>query len=363
LSKPTRPGSSNDHIVPKMYLKRFAVPRAGGHELVAASADTPEAHFTSSINRVGAVKGFYWGTDPQGVPHHHMEAVLTQIEGDAATAFRAVLDSGRRRLTDDVFPARWSPRPEVRNSLAWWIAAQLLRTAPQRERLWALEGEGAAPPKTLEKANPHLTFIIERIAPLAALVRMRPWGIGFTNLCLFTSDVPVQILNSKPEDDPLAAATFWDIYVPLDPHRFLYLPGRMHAANRDLMRDHRIALDGGLAIALNHTMVECSHRHLFWHPHHDPRSNSQLDSVLRMRSSRFATGGSQALIDYAALDDGSGVERRWLDAHPGPDDVAPREATPDLSDSEAIELVTTMMKRLQLARTEYEQVGQERHPR
>ena len=68
-----KPGSTNDHVVPVMYLKRFAR-RSGPHQVIqAAMADSPENDFTQNIRNVGSAKGFYWGTDPNGVPHHHME--------------------------------------------------------------------------------------------------------------------------------------------------------------------------------------------------------------------------------------------------------------------------------------------------
>jgi hypothetical protein len=97
------------------------------------------------------------------------------------------------------------------------------------------------------------------------------YAFGGSNLCLLTSDTPVQILNAHDNDDPLRAAAFWDLYLPLDPHRFLYLPGRMHSRDRDLMKDHRVNLPGGLGIALNQTVIETAHRNVIWHSSHDLR--------------------------------------------------------------------------------------------
>lgn len=236
---------TNDHIVPRMYLRRFAIERFGGPQVRAAGIEAPEKDFLVSTRNVGAEKSFYWGSGPDGVPTHDMEAFLTGIEAEAATAFRRVLDKGTLP-TDNAFPDRWSPTAETRVAIAWWVAAQLIRTAPQRERLWRLHGDNPLePPRSLRRADLHHAYIVQAVAPLAALIHARPWGFGFTSLCLLTSDTPVQALNARNDDDPLATAAYWDIYVPLDPHRFLYLPGQMHASQRRLMRDHRINLPGG----------------------------------------------------------------------------------------------------------------------
>ena len=208
------------------FLRRFGRATASGHQVCAAPADAPDESFRTSVRNVGAEKGFYWGTGPDGAPHHEMERFLTKIEDLAAPAFRKILDQGSSS-TDDALPRPSPPRPDIRMTVAWWLAAQILRTAPQRERLWRMSGTAADPPPDLTKANLHLQTILHGVAPLAHILYSRPWGIGLTNLCLLTSDAPTQILNARDDDDPLRAATFWDIYLPLDPHRFLYLPGRM----------------------------------------------------------------------------------------------------------------------------------------
>ena len=332
----------------------------GGHQIHAASVDDPENGFIRSVRKVGSEKGFYWGFDPQGVPHHKMEEVLTLIEDSAAPAFRYILDRGKTPW-DNALPDKWPTRRDVRMAVSWWLAAQILRTAPQRDRLWRLEGTSLEMPTELARANLHLEFIIDSIGPLARLIWQRPWGIGLTSLCLFTSDAPVQLINGRDDDDPIRAASFWDIYLPLDPHRFLYLPGKKARESRPkLSVDHLIDLPGGLAIALNQQIIESAHRHLFWHPEHDPRPWSDMKDAMRMRASRSPTSGSELYISYGTLPAGTGVERRWLDKHTWDDgDGVDRDDQPaPRSENEAREIIETLIRRMNKARAEYN----EKHP-
>jgi hypothetical protein len=351
-----RSESTNDHIVPRMYLKRFAVDRSGGPQIAAASVDTPDKDFLTNTRNVAAEKNFYWGSGPADVPTHDMESFLTSIENEATPAFRRIMDKGKLP-TDNAFPEAWPPSHETRLAVAWWLAAQLVRTAPQRERLWRLHGpDDLEPPRSLRRADLHHAYIVRAIAPLAALLYARPWGIGFTSLCLLTSDVPVQVMNARDDDDPLHTAAYWDIYVPLDPHRFLYLPGRMHSDQRNLMRDHLLNLPGGLAIALNTSVVESSHRHVLWHPEHDPRSKIDLETAAKIRRSRIRHGSSGTVINYDTLDPDFGIERRWLDAHvwdsPGKD--IPPDPDSAKTDDEVIAIAEAMMKQLEQAQSEFD---------
>lgn len=286
-----------------------------------------------------------------------MEAFLTAIEGEAATAFRRILDKGKLP-TDNAFPDRWPPSSKTRVAIAWWVAAQPIRTAPQRERLWRLHGDDPLePPRSLRRADLHHAYIVRAVAPLAALIAARPWGFGFTGLCLLTSDSPVQVLNARNDDDPLATAAFWDIYLPLDPHRFLYMPGQMHASQRRLMRDHRLNLPSGLATPLNHEILETAHRHLIWHPEHDPRSKINLDEALAIRRSRRQHGGTGTVLYYTALDDDFGVERRWLDIHTWESDL-PADSVADggpKTEAELIALFAQMSEQLENAKATFDQ--------
>jgi hypothetical protein len=346
-------GKTNDHIVSQMYLRRFGRATASGHQVEAAAIGAIETSFRTSTRNVAAEGNFYVAADAEGVPHHDVERLLTLIEGAAAPAFRVVLDKGRTP-SDDALPHQWPPRADVRLAIAWWLAAQILRTAPERERLWRMAGPEEQLPGPLARANHHVQSLIAAVAPLAHLVNARPWGIGFTSLCLLTSDAPVQILNATGDDDPARAVTFWDVYLPLDPHRFLYLPGRMHESRRRLMRDHKINLPGGLAIPLNSTVIETAHRHVIWHPDHDPREWINIAEALAMRRSRETSGATGTVMNYGTMQADTGVERRWLDQHTWDEGTSSPQATTFMSDDAVIATVTEMVGRLNRARQEYD---------
>jgi hypothetical protein len=348
------PGGTNDHIVPVMYLKRFAH-QSGRHQVIhAAPADSPGKDFTQSVRNVGSAKGFYWGTDPEGIPHHHMEEFLGVIEGAAAPAFRFILDKGDLP-TDSALPHRWPTRPDVRDAIAWWISAQILRTARQRERLWKLDGQSLALPPRFARNNSHLEYIARQVAPLAFLIANRPWGIGFTNLCLYTSDVPVQVINGQDDDDQLKAASYWDIYLPLDPHRFLYLPGSMHKTRRELMRDHLINLPGGLAMALNGLMVATAHRHVFFCPEHDPRMKMPEIDVADTVRQRNSSAGIESVLHYDAFDAHAGIiERRWLERHTWDEPSAQPER--EAESAHILGDLQRMIEHLESAKRHYNQI-------
>ncbi|MFC3737675.1 hypothetical protein [Paractinoplanes deccanensis] len=102
---------------------------------------------------------------------------------------------------------------------------------------------------------------------------------------------------------------YWDIYMPVDPHRCLYLPGLGSADDRQIRIDHRFKLHPGHALGLNSMVIDTAVRHVFFHPEHDP--SSKAEPAVR-------NGGElpQSLMFYEVLADGHGVERRWLDTHP-----------------------------------------------
>lgn len=331
-------GNTRDHFVPQMYLKRFARARSNGHQITVSTRDLTTT-FRANVRDVAVQSGFYWGTDPDGVPHHHMEEFLAALEGKATTALRSVLDSGTR-LSDDALPP-WPPRMDVRLSLAWWIAAQILRTVRQRTRLVMDAGRaGVDVPDEVAAANHHLRYIAEMIEPLAATLFFRPWGVGFSDYCLLSGDVPALVLNGQDHGDQQAAVAYWDVYLPLDPHRCLYLPGTgSQAADRRLRSDHRLKLHPGHALGLNSAMLDASVRHVFFHPDHDPTLRARPALALESNWPRF-------LINYDVLAPDMGVQRRWLEMHPSATEKSDVD-TPPVSDDEAIALATQMLSELQ----------------
>lgn len=295
--------------------------------------------FKASVRDVAVESGFYWGTDADGVPHHHMEEFLSALEGNATTAFRWVLDRGKGP-DDDALPG-WPPRVDVRLSLSWWIAAQILRTVRQRTRLVMDAGRaGIELPDEVAKANRHLRYIAELIEPLAATLFSRPWGVGFSDYCLLSGDVPALVLNGQDHADQQAAVAYWDVYLPLDPHRCLYLPGTASAvADRYLQRDHRLKLHPGHAMGLNSAILDASVRHVFFHPEHDPTSQTEPALDLESNLPRF-------LMTYDVLAPGMGVQRRWLETHPPKTDDSNTAGT-SLTDDEAIALAMRMTAELE----------------
>lgn len=122
------------------------------------------------------------------------------------------------------------------------------------------------------------------------------------------------ILNGQDETDQLRAAAFWDIYLPLDAHRMLYMPGYLHREHRHLMQDHLFNLPGGLAIALNEAVFSTAVRHIFFHPSHDQTARLANMESPRMQVGKPATH-PELLINYESLPAGLGIQRRWLDTH------------------------------------------------
>lgn len=213
-----RPVSTNDHTVPQFYLRRFARKSQGrAHQIVAAPADDLKAAFTTSVRNVASVNDFHWGTDPDGVPHHTVEKLMTSIENSAAPVISTMLD------TAWALPERWPPTLDTRVAMSWWIAAQILRTTRQRHRIDHLASQAAdsglqealmpapGPLHKFARNNQHLMFITKRLAPLAAIVGGRPWGIGFSDACLPTSDVPVVLMDGQDDPNQLLCAAFWDL--------------------------------------------------------------------------------------------------------------------------------------------------------
>lgn len=331
-------GKTRDHHVPQMYLRRFGRATSNGHQ-VAVTTRNLDRSFTANVRDVAVESGFYWGTDQEGVPHHHMEEFLSALEGDATAAFRSILDCGKGP-DDDALPP-WPPRPDVRLSLSWWIAAQILRTVRQRTRLAMDAGRaGIDLPDEVAAANHHLRYIAELIQPLAATVFSRPWGVGFSDYCLLSGDVPVLVLNGQDHSDQQAAVAYWDVYVPLDPHRCLYLPGAAsEAADRLLRNDHRFKLHSGLAMGLNSAILDASVRHVFCHPDHDPTSRAEPALDLESNLPRF-------LMTYDVLPPNMGVQRRWLDTHPH-SGMGLRTETPSLTDDDVVALATEMTAELE----------------
>ncbi|MFI9589779.1 DUF4238 domain-containing protein [Nonomuraea sp. NPDC052265] len=313
--------ATNDHTVPRMYLRHFArqKKKASTNWFIRARAlINLDRTFEANITHVAAVTDFY---GPR------VEALLSDIETRAAPVFRAVLDDPSGAL-----PRTWPLKREDRSWMAWWIAAQLVRTTRQRRRLASLAAAADAgqPPlemphslKSLAGRDAHLRFMADQLAALAQIIHNRPWGLGFSDACLWTSDVPVVILNGHDDEDQLRAAIYWDVILPLDPHRFLILPGLTTLGDdAGKQRDHLTKFPGGLGLWINGVIFDAADSHLYCHPGHDPLPflGAHLGSA---RLPEPWSGEGQAdrpspsyLVEYSVLGANLTVERRWLNEHP-----------------------------------------------
>lgn len=317
--------ATNDHTVPQAYLRRFATRRSGkGHLIVARPVEDITTMFETNVRNVASVKGFYWSANRDGTPAEHgMEIVLGRIESGVAAAFSAILDDHNYAL-----PGLWPLPQQLRQRIAWWMAAQILRTTRQRDRLehHLADIHGLDIPKPIAKAaaaNVHIAFIASQLSRLASVVYDRPWGVGFSDACLTTSDVPVVLLHEHDADDQIFAASISDIVLPLDPHRFLYLPGLTALRDRQKRVDHRIKLDGGLGLFVSEILRDAADRYILHHPEHEPPWAAQFRDI-RPRLPRPWRGESHSspeyYVSYAVLPDHVTVERRWLSEHPpGPE--------------------------------------------
>jgi hypothetical protein len=223
-----------------------------------------------------------------------------------------LLDDPKYALTDF-----WPLPPRMRGSLAWYMAAQIVRTTRQRKRLDAWEASksftvpGALAPPDL--ATTHARYIAATLEEIANALYIRPWGLGFSNACLPTSDCPVVILNAHDDEDQVGAALTWDIVFPLDPHRFIFMPDRqMVEDDPQKRRDHRLMMDG-VGLALVDAIYAAADRYIYMHPDHPP----MLDTT---RSPRLPAPGAQgfspqAVLMYPVLEANLTVRAHWATHH------------------------------------------------
>lgn len=249
---------------------------------------------------------------------------MTAIESAAAPAFSELLD------TDYALPARWPPRPTTRVRLSWWIAAQILRTTRQRKRLDYLaskpDGEelvldaptGAV--RSFARNNEHLSFIAQHLQPLAAIIAIKPWGVGFSDSCIPTSDVPVVVMNGQDADHQLLSVAYLDIVLPLDPHRFLILPAPGSQDDPATLRDHRVKLDGGLGRFVADLIWSSADQYLLWHPDHEPQHLKEFARHGGRLPQPWAGDENKSnpmfMLQYGAMSPDHTVERRWFTEHP-----------------------------------------------
>ncbi|MCX0247897.1 DUF4238 domain-containing protein [Streptomyces drozdowiczii] len=325
------PGQTRDHTVPQMYLRGFAQHQGRRQYMLAVRRLTDLMNpFPATPPNVLAIKGFYWGTTRDGEPHHALEEVFIQIEGDAAPGFRMILEAPEGAL-----PAQWPLPEKARIRLAWWVAAQILRTTRQRKRLThtipaSEKLDAPVDVARLAANNHHLQYIVEQLAGLAFVIYSRPWGVGFSDVCLMTSDVPVMLFNGQDANDQLGASTVCDIFLPLDSHRFLLLPSpAKQSEDRRKRSDHRLKMSGGLGLAFNQIIYDAADAYLVHHPQHDPFKLWQPHDGPRLPRPWDAIDhpAPSYAFSYGTLPELATVERRWLTEHPHLQRALARQAT------------------------------------
>lgn len=317
-----------DHTVPQMYLRRFAERR--GKESYACVHDTASLRlgvatlcgpdykgtaFDSNVRNIGAISNFYTFRDELGASSRAAETMLGRIETRATRAFNALLDGSEYAL-----PTQWPLSDTLRKAMAWWIAAQLLRTTRQRQRVNFVNS--LVTPRSVDRlaaADVHVRYLVEQMAGLAYVIWSRPWGMAFTDACLLTSDCPVLILNGQDHDDQTVAASLRDVLVPLDSHRLLLLPGyEARAADPAKRTDHLIKFEGMLGAFAVNCVLDAADRHLFFHPSHRPLRFADLhhSPPLPKPWAGDTHDSPEVYLSYGVLPWGATVERRWLSEHP-----------------------------------------------
>ncbi|MEW1974157.1 DUF4238 domain-containing protein [Microbacterium profundi] len=306
----------NDHHVPRVHLRRFAIPgpRKRGQEwfIDAADVNAPTKVFRANVRNVGAERDFYTFEGLDGKETRALESFFGQLEGSVAAVWRVLLDNPKYALTD-----LWPLPPRMRGALAWYMAAQIVRTTRQRKRLeaWGASQSFRVPgaPAAPNLATTHARYIAETLGEVARALYIRPWGLGFTNACLPTSDCPVVILNAHDDEDQVGAALTWDIVFPLDPHRFIFMPDmQMIEDDPEKRVDHRLNLSG-VGLAFVDSIYAAADRYIYMHPDHTPR----LDPG---RTPRLPAPGApgfapQSVLQYQVLEDHLTISARWAKHH------------------------------------------------
>ncbi|WP_458338737.1 DUF4238 domain-containing protein [Streptomyces sp. 372A] len=319
-SRGKQPGGTRDHTVPQMYLRHFAEHQARRQYLLEMRRiEKPDLVIPAAPSKIGAKTGFYWGTTLDGIPHHACEEFFTQLEGNAEAVLKRILDHKEWALTPE-----WPLTPEQRGAFAWWMAAQILRTTRQRSRLThGLQPTEHNPelPEYIAKLasnNPHLQYIVENVAALAATLYNRPWGLGYSDMCLLTSDVPVVVWNRPDEDDQILAVAQSDVMLPLDPHRLLFLPSPAQQ-RADLRKrvDHLLHIKGAVGMALVGISWDVADQFVVYHPRHDPWKHWKPDGPRHPRPWADENHSApQYALEYPVLPRDRNVERRWTIEHP-----------------------------------------------
>ncbi|MEU3691938.1 DUF4238 domain-containing protein [Streptomyces narbonensis] len=313
-----KPVKRRHHTVPKFYLSRFANER----DQIIRVPLPGDKRATVSTKDASVVKDFYLLETEKGVFTDAVEDALSEVEGDAAEAFRAVVDLGQ-----------WPPTDEQRRAIAAWAATQHVRVPRVRQRgdeiadlilkmQVAIGGKPQAR-EALEKAegrevtdeevedwweemtdfdsyhvtqhpNSHLRLMSNLIPRTARHFFSLPWGlIRFSRKALITADDPV-VLNPRDGASPyegVGLATAESFLVPLDRRVALVINNTLD------VDDYEIEPTAFMANQINQMVALNAHRAIFHHPDDRP-----LDRLVIPEPSDRETNPSSGPRDFLMPD-------------------------------------------------------------
>lgn len=284
------------HIVPKFYLRRFADQR-GLLNRVLLPGDVRHA---VSINDATVAKDFYLVEEEDGSRSDRVEKLLSDIETEAADAFRVVVDRNTWPIPDD-----------ARIAIACWAAFQALRTTVTRQsgdeladmllklqigaggkpQIRAVLREGIGREPTEEEVdqewarlsdfdsytvaphpNTHVKTMLDLMPGTAHMFYDRGWNlVRFQRKTIATCDNPVLLIPSSnhPPGHGVGLATAGAILVPLG-RREALLMGELKT------KDSRRPGTAAMAKDFNWLVVGQAHTTVFHHPEDDPLAGMTL---------------------------------------------------------------------------------------
>lgn len=328
------------HIVSKFYLRYFA----NDNEQVTTIMLPGDRTFPQSIGDASVQTDYYTVIDQAGQQSDAAEQALSLVEKSAATAWR------------EVAAGVWPLRDEHRESVAAWLALQLLRGTSVRNSMSemashalllelilggrtrlreALSAAGEAidddtvnrewvelfrdPVRAEVRANHHLQHLADLLPRVTHSLLNRSWFLTvFERKALATSDHPVHLVPNEEltragMGTGIENATV--IHVPLTRRHSLamYQPSAVPPQLATLGRDIRRPGVTATALYSNSCTVNSTRRFLFHHPDDAPLVGFDLPQPREREVEVKAQ-----LWGWIAEDD----RQVLLDAGFGPDDLA-----------------------------------------
>jgi hypothetical protein len=239
------------HIVPKVYLRRFADERERITVVDRVTGLRRDAH----VDQAHRQKDFYTFVNTDGESDGRVEQLLASVEGQAATALRNTFHP--------VF-GRWPPMGEHRLELIQFVAFQFLRGRRHRREMemmadfWLrfelsqvtkanvrdfLRDRGVEPtPEAVDEAltgladlddlefapqnNHYVESMLRSFTKASVMLAQRRMSlVEWEEPCLVTCDEPVLLLPwpDTPQGIGVGIQTAMEVWLPLDPHRLLVL--------------------------------------------------------------------------------------------------------------------------------------------